>query len=198
MTCAEFEVLLADWLDGALPEASRGDFEQHLVNCRACAAMAQDARSAMAFLERVPSVEPPPELLTRIAFELAGCQERPVAGPLGQLRGWLQSILQPRFAMGMAMTILSFSLLARFAGLEVRQLRASDLSPVVIWRTVEDKVQRVWMRTVKYYESLRIVYEVQTRLAELSQQEEQRRAQVPAEPPQKDKENGSEYQGRGR
>lgn len=198
MTCAEFEVLLADWLDGALPEASRGDFEQHLANCQACAAMARDARSAMAFLERVPPIEPPTELLTRIAFEFAGCQERPVTGPLGQLRGWLQNILQPRFAMGMAMTILSFSLLARFAGLEVRQLRASDLSPVAIWRTVEDKVQRVWMRTVKYYESLRIVYEVQTRLAELSQQEEQRRAQVPAEPPQKDKENGSEIQARGR
>ncbi|WP_395621662.1 hypothetical protein, partial [Dokdonella sp.] len=39
-------------------------------------------------------------------------------------RNWisrlLEPVLQPKFAMGMAMTILSFSMLGRFAGIEPR------------------------------------------------------------------------------
>ena len=78
--------------------------------------------------------------------------------------------MQPRLAMGMAMTILSFSMLGRFTA-PVKQLRPSDLDPVKVWAAVEDKSHRVWDRTLKYYESLRVVYEIQSRLKDLSDQE---------------------------
>ena len=75
-------------------------------------------------------------------------------------------MLQPRFAMGMAMTMLSFAMLGRFAGIEVRQLKPSDLDPVKVCVAAEDRVQRTWERTVKYYENLRVVFEIQTQLKE--------------------------------
>ena len=51
MNCAEFEVLLADSLDGALSRADREAFAQHLADCEACAALARDAQSALTFME---------------------------------------------------------------------------------------------------------------------------------------------------
>ncbi len=89
---------------------------------------------------------------------------------------WLEPVLQPRFAMGMAMTVLSFAMLGRFAGIEVRQLKPSDLNPVKVWMAVEDRAIRTWERALKYYDSLRVVYEIQTRLREWGDQAEADRA----------------------
>ena len=79
---------------------------------------------------------------------------------------WIDPVLQPRFAMGMAMTVLSFAMLGRFAGIEIRQLKPSDLDPAKVWMTIEDRAVRTWERGVKYYQSMRLVYDVQTRLSE--------------------------------
>ena len=77
--------------------------------------------------------------------------------------------------MGMVMTILSISMLAQVFGLEVRPLKASDLEPTRIWAGVEDGAHRQWSRVVKYYENIRVVYEIQSRLKEWADQEEQDR-----------------------
>ena len=68
--------------------------------------------------------------------------------------------------MGMAMTILSFSMLARFAHIEPRQLRPADLDPVKVWQGIDDRSHRVWDRAMKYYDNLRLVIEIQSRLKE--------------------------------
>jgi len=73
--------------------------------------------------------------------------------------------------MGMAMTVLSFSMLARFAGIEPRQLKPSDLDPVKIWMAVDDRAHRAWDKTVKYYENLKLVIQFQARLKEWSEQD---------------------------
>ena len=62
------------------------------------------------------------ELVTRILFEITDgrqpCGGEAVAGRgAGSETGWSR-FLQPRFAMGMAMTILSFAMLGRFAGID--------------------------------------------------------------------------------
>ena len=69
------------------------------------------------------------------------------------------------------MTILSFAMLGRFAGINMRQLKPSDLDPVKVYVAAEDKVQRTWARTVKYYENLRVVFEIQTQLKEWADQQ---------------------------
>jgi hypothetical protein len=84
----------------------------------------------------------------------------------------LHPILQPRFAMGMAMTILSFAMLARWVA-PARQLRPADLSPTQVWAGLEDRVYRGWQRTVKFYESLKVVYQIQSKLHDWQQQQEE-------------------------
>ena len=105
--------------------------ERHLAGCAACAELARDSAAAVAFMERAAEVEPPPELVTRILFDppWATARPRPGAGllePAAEPAG--SPILQPRFAMGMAMTILSFAMLAKFVR-PVRQLDAEGPGP---------------------------------------------------------------------
>jgi anti-sigma factor RsiW len=182
MNCSELETLLCDYVDGTLTPERKAEVEQHLAHCASCAEIARDSAAAVDFMRRAPVVEPPPQLLTRVLFDLAAAREktpRPRRGLLSLLGHWMGPVLQPRFAMGMAMTILSFSMLARFAGINVRQLSVSDLDPVKVWRTVDDRVQRGWTRAVQFYESLRFVYEIRSRLGELTAQQDQNAAESP-------------------
>jgi hypothetical protein len=173
MNCSEFEILLCDYMDGTLDEARRSELETHQRECASCAELAKDVAGAVAFLERVPAVEPPHELLSKIAFQIPS-ESVGKKGAKSWLTGWLQPIVQPRFAMGMAMTILSFSMLGRFTSIDVQQLKPSDLHPAKVWATVDDRAHRAWGRAVKYYENLRLVYEVQSRLQEWSDQDDRR------------------------
>ena len=180
MNCADLEILLCDYVDGTLYGEQKSTVEQHLANCAACAELVRDASGAVAFMERAAQPEPPAELVTRILFELPAvrrAEHKVSTSAWRRFRAkWLEPVLQPRFAMGMAMTVLSFAMLGRFAGIEVRQLKPSDLNPATVWVAVEDRALRTWARAVKYYDSLRVVYEIQTRLREWSDQAEADRA----------------------
>jgi hypothetical protein len=46
-----------------------------------------------------------------------------------------------------------------------------------VWTATEDQIHRAWNRVVKYYENIRLVYEIQSRLKEWAQEEEERRIQ---------------------
>ena len=175
MSCSDFEILLCDYVDGTLDAARKQALEAHQRECAACAEFARDVVGAMAFMERAGDVVAPPELLTKIAFHIPESAGRVVqsGGVRALFVKWLQPVLQPRFAMGMAMTILSFSMVARFAGIEMQQLKASDLSPAKVWAAADDRVHRSWQRALKYYDSLRLVYEVQSRYKEWTEQEDE-------------------------
>jgi hypothetical protein len=179
MTCAEFEILLCDYMDGALDAERRLELEHHRDTCAVCAELAKDVTGALTFIERAEEVAVPPELLTRIAFEIPTGKQKQVKpdGLLRSMAKFFQPVLQPRFAMGMAMTILSFSLLGRFAGIEVRQLKPSDLAPSAVYASVEDRFSNTWQKIVKYYQGLKVVYDVQTRLREFTDQEDEGRGQ---------------------
>ena len=186
MNCADFEILLADHLDGTLPAESRSAFEEHSKSCAACAELMQDASAGVSLLERVPEVQVPPQLLTKLLFEVSSGPSHQVVKPswtrrlLGaRIESFLEPILQPRFAMGMAMTVLSFAMLGRITGIQVRQLKPSDLDPVKVWVAAEDRVHRVWDRGMKYYENLRLVYLIQTRLKEWNDEQPEAAAKTP-------------------
>jgi len=175
MNCFELETLLCDYVDRTLAPAQRAEAERHLAECPACAEMARDAAAVVSLAERAAEVEPPAQLVTRILFDLAAQREKAQEkreGLWSMFRHLLGPVLQPRFAMGMAMTILSLAMLARAARIDVRQLSMSDLDPVRIWRSVDDRAHRSWTRAMKFYDSLRFVYEIRSRLAELTAQEE--------------------------
>ena len=175
MTCPEVEILLCDYLEGTLPHRQGIELEEHLAACSACAELARDVEAATAFLDAVPAAEPPAELLTRILHQAPrGAQTSEERPPWWRrlFGGWVEGVLQPRYAMGMAMTVLSLAMLARFAHIEPRPLRASDLDPARVWQSIDDHSHRVWDRTMKYYDNLRLVIEIQSRLKEWSDQEQ--------------------------
>src|SRR5579862_518150 len=143
MNCADVEILLAEYVDGTVRGEQQSALEQHLAGCAECAELARDAAGAVAFMERAAVVEAPPELVTRILFEITDGPSRSHVKPgwVKRLFGkWLEPVLQPKFTMGLAMTILSFAMLGRLSGIEVRQLKPSDLDPVKVWMAAEDKV----------------------------------------------------------
>ncbi|MGD0199780.1 MAG: anti-sigma factor [Bryobacteraceae bacterium] len=208
MNCAELEILLCDYLDGTLAAGARAEVEQHLAGCGLCAELARDAAAAVTFVGRAAAIQPPPELMTRILFSLPSAHQARARQPRGLakwLRGFLQPLLQPRFAMGFAMTILSFSLLGRFAGITPRQLTLDDLRPAKVWQALDDRIYRTWQRTVKFYENLRVVYEIQNQLKEWKQREqeargratEEHRAAPPAEAGPREAAGGTPPQGSG-
>ena len=174
MNCADIEILLADYQDGTLAADEKSAIESHLSTCKACEELARDVAGAVAFMGRASEIAAPPELVTRILFEISSGPSHTVVKPswfrriFGNRIGgkFMEPILQPRYAMGMAFTLLSFAMLGRFAGIEVKGLTLADLDPVKIWTSAEDRATRTWQRGVKYYESLRLVYEIESRVKE--------------------------------
>ena len=176
MNCAECEILICDYVDGTLDAAGRAAVEVHLAECQACTALAADSAEAIEFMQRASDIEPPPELITRILFDAPWRKGARAAG----VRGWIDRVfspmLQPRLVMGMAMSVLSLSLMFN----TVRQLKPSDLEPSKVIAGIEDRASRAWTRTVKFYDNLKVVYQVQSLLHEWQQQDEEE--QKPAKP----------------
>lgn len=176
MNCADFESILADYLDGTLGSAASAALEQHASSCAVCREFMADVTGAVGFLKRAGEVALPPALVTRIAYQIPVGRTRHPLERQGwfsrMVSKWLHPILQPRLAMGMAMTVLSFAMLERCTGVRVQHVQAADLSPVHVWAGMEDRALRVKDRAVKYYENLRFVYEIETRLRELQEQQQ--------------------------
>jgi hypothetical protein len=99
-------------------------------------------------------------------------EPRPAAAPKGE--GWLARlkgkvapvfapVVTPRFAMSFGMAFFSITMLLSIAGFRVADLRHVDISVKGISRTYYDTQARV----VRYYENIRLVYEIETRVREL-------------------------------
>jgi hypothetical protein len=186
MNCADVETLLCDYLDGTLAPERRSELESHLANCALCKDFAADAGAGLAFLEHVPDALPPQELVTRIMFQApAGglLQSLAGSGRPGSIRKWLhrmlEPILQPRLAMGAMMTILSLGVLSKWV--PVHELKPEDLNPQRVWVNLETKVERIYDRSVKAYQSMRLVYEVRQELREWREQQQEQEAAAPVE-----------------
>jgi hypothetical protein len=121
----------------------------------------------------VPAVPPWPERLRNWA--------RPVLAPVwGVAR-------QPRFAMSFAMAFFSVSIALNAAGVHVGDLRAADLRPSALVRGYYETSAKV----VKYYENIRFVYELESRVRDL------KRVTEPEEParPVKEKNRNNDTSG---
>jgi hypothetical protein len=74
-----------------------------------------------------------------------------------------QIMLQPRLAMTAAMAFFSIALTMNLTGVRLQDLRASDLKPSSLTRDVTNARAGV----VRYYEGLRVVYELESRVHDL-------------------------------
>jgi hypothetical protein len=164
MNCAEIESRICDYVDGTLAAAARAEVERHLAECPACAELARDSAAAVQFIERAAEVDPPQELINGILFH----------SPWRRYKsGWFwqpfHALLRPKFALSMALTILSLAMVMPKL-LKVRQLQPRDLAPAQVWAGIEDQGYRLWARTQKFYDNLKFVYQIQSTLREWQQQ----------------------------
>jgi Putative zinc-finger len=74
-----------------------------------------------------------------------------------------QIVLQPRLAMTAAMAFFSIALTMDLTGVRLQDLHASDLRPSILKRHFYSANARV----VQYYEGLRVVYELESRVHDL-------------------------------
>ena len=170
MSCEEFEILLADYIDSG---TASPEFLRHLESCAACALLTEDAQSAVAFMEIAAEVEPPPALVGKILHATNSGWEFKLRAK--GIRGWINRlfapVLKPRFVMGAMLTMMSITMLSRCAGGPKNTLTAADLDPVRLWSSLDYKTNRLWDQTMKSYESMRLVYEIRTQLNEWKQQQ---------------------------
>jgi hypothetical protein len=192
MQCAEFEALLAEALDATLHGATLAAFEEHQKSCPACAAMYQEAAAGMHWLKGLEDIEPPKHLVHNILAQTIGTVAEESAKPVpvgeswwGRLKGRIAPVfapvMTPRFAMSFGMAFFSITLLANIAGFHVSDLKHLDLSAKGLQRTYYSTETRV----VRYYENIRLVYEIESRVRDLRRSatpEKQEEPNTPANP----------------
>src|SRR5208282_4763856 len=81
-------------------------------------------------------------------------------------------VRQPRFVMSFGMIFFSFSLALSAAGVQPKDVAKVSLRPSALRHTYND----AQIKVVKYYDNIRFVYEIESKLREL------KRANTPAEP----------------
>ncbi len=199
--CSQFEALLSEALDGQL-SGSRKDkdnesFEAHARVCAICGPLLADAVAGQQWLKSLEEVEPPAHLMHNILAATTGISsarlhaatpERHTTGLGERARQWWDSFItptaafvrQPRFVMSFGMIFFSFSLALSAAGVKPADVAKIDVRPAAIKRTYYTTQGRV----VKFYENIRFVYEIESRVREF------KRSTTPAEPgPEKPNQN---------
>jgi hypothetical protein len=175
LSCAEFETLLADWIDETLStparEGERDAFLRHLESCHSCAALFEDASSAVAFMDRAADIEMPPMLVANILQATNSGWEFKLHGK--GFSGWINRtfapVLQPRIVMSAMLTLVSLTMLTRCA--PGHTMTMADLDPVRVWTALDNRTHRIYDSAVKSYESMRLVYEVRSQIEDWAEQQ---------------------------
>jgi len=185
--CSQFEALLSEALDGRLSGSQKESFEAHGRVCANCGPLLADAIVGQELLKSLEEVEPPVHLFHNILASTSGINsarlrelspERRASG--GRLRQWWDSFItptaafvrQPRFVMSFGMIFFSFSLALSAAGVKASDVAKIDVRPSALRRSYYTTQGKV----VKFYENIRFVYEIESRVREL------KKSTTPAEP----------------
>ena len=195
MSCSEFDALLSQAIDGTLAGDRLSAFEAHGRVCQLCGPLLHEAEAGRSWLKSLADVAPPDELVTNILLRTSGVASthRHVAGKaepaswVARIRDWAGVITspviamarQPRFAMSFGMAFFTLSVTLSLAGVKLSDLRHVDLRPSAIRRSYYETSGRV----VKYYENIRFVYEIESRVRQFKE------AAAPAEQPSEQQNN---------
>ena len=180
--CAEFEALLSDALDdGQLSGARREAFDAHRRVCPICGPMFAEAQAGQQWLRALAleTVEPPIHMVHNILAATSGVPSSRTLtasarseAPFGErVRQWWDSVLapttafirQPRFVMSFGMIFFTFSLALNVAGVKATDVAKVDLRPTALRHAYYD----AQIKVVKYYDNIRFVYEIESKVREL-------------------------------
>jgi putative zinc finger protein len=180
LRCEEWQELLVDALDGTLAPDDLVAFNLHAQRCEACAQLLEETRRGsewLGYLHHAP--EAPGDLVDKILARTSGTTPSlPVMGgvvPAVEGQPWLGrsvAILQrhgaeSRVLMTLAMAFFSIAFTLNLTGIRLRDLRLADLSPATLASNLSRQYYTASAHLVRYYENLRFVYEVESRMNEL-------------------------------
>jgi len=181
--CGQWETLLVDALDGLLRSEDEAVFSNHMATCSACAALFEEARRGQEWLEFLaPEPEVPAHLLDKIlagtGHGLVETSQLAVAGasnvlpmpPVWQRRGFMASMrkfTEPRLMMTAAMAFFSIALTLSLTGVRISSINLADLRPTSVKSFLEKRIMTASTPVIRYYDHLRFVYEVESRMREL-------------------------------
>ena len=186
MQCHEFDSLLSDALDGVLSGARLEGFQAHARTCAVCGPLFAEVEAGRNWLKDLTEVEPPVSLVTNILASTTGVDSQRLRVNVSSSRSlslqprvtWLErvqdwasealqpvwgTVRQPRFAMSFGMAFFSLSVALSVLGVKPADLRSVSLRPAAIRHAYYNTQARV----VRYYENIRFVYEVESRVREL-------------------------------
>jgi hypothetical protein len=217
MQCHEFDGLVSDALDGVLTGSKLDTFQAHARTCSACGPLFAEVTAGRNWLKDLTEVEPPVSLVTNILASTTGVDTQRlrvnVSAPQPRISGigarweslqawasgWVSEVVQPiwgtirqpRFAMSFGMAFFSLSVALSVLGVKPADLRQVSLRPSAIRHTYYNTQARV----VRYYENIRFVYEVESRVRELKRNvEPAERPSNESAPEKKDHKNDTTQQ----
>jgi len=179
--CGLWETLLADALDGMLRPEDEATFSSHMATCHACTALFEEARRGREWLEfLLPEPEVPEGLLDKILAQtgpghpaeqaLATASNVLPMTPAWQRPGMMARIrrfAEPRLLMTAAMAFFSIALTLNMTGVRLTDFRLSNLRPSAVRSFMERRLTMASTPIIRYYDHLRLVYEVESRMREL-------------------------------
>jgi hypothetical protein len=180
--CGAWETLLTDALDGMLRPEDEEQFAAHKAICPACTALYEEARKGREWLEFLSPPEPPEGLLDKILAHtgpghavpmpaMAGSRTVPAfVPPVWQQPGFIartRQAMQPGMLMTAAMAFFSIALTLNLTGVRLSTLRLADMRPVAMKSYMERQLNMASVPIVRYYDHLRFVYEVESRVRQL-------------------------------
>jgi hypothetical protein len=187
--CGQWETLLADALDGLLQPEDEDTFSAHMAGCKACTALFDEARRGREWLEFLsPEPEVPAGLLDKILAQTgpgqvagfgltagaAGVLPIPQPGkpaiPAWQQPGFIGQVrrfAEPRLLMTAAMAFFSIALTLNLTGVRLGDLRMASFRPAAVRALVERRIMTASVPIVRYYDHLRYMYEVESRMRDL-------------------------------
>lgn len=189
MQCNEFEALLNQAVDETLAGDELEGFQAHARVCAVCGPLAAEVDAGRRWLKSLAEIEPPANLVRNILVATTGMESfrlhraataQPRTSGWERVREWAGAALspvfavarQPRFAMSFGMAFFSLSIAMSLTGVKASDLRHADLRPSALRRTYYETSGRV----VKYYENIRFVYQIESRVREF------KRVTTPATP----------------
>jgi hypothetical protein len=202
MPCNEFESLLTDAIDGVLTGAGLGRFQAHARVCRACGPLFAEAEAGRNWLKGLTEVEPPASLVNNILASTTGVDTQRLRATVRSSQvgiSWWErvqaslfepiwaTVRQPRFAMSFGMAFFALSVGLAVAGVKPADLRQVSLRP----STIRLSYYRTHARVVRYYENVRVVYELEA-FAQQVKRNVRPAATAPAKP--KDNKNDTTQQ----
>ena len=182
--CGLWETLLADALDGVLRPEDEATFSSHMAVCASCTALFEEARRGREWLEFLsPEPEVPEGLLDKILaqtgpghtseYKLATADNVvPMVIPAWQrpgMMGRIRRFAEPRLLMTAAMAFFSIALTLNMTGVKLTDFRLSNLRPTAVRSFMERRLTMASTPIIRYYDHLRLVYEVESRMREIRQ-----------------------------